>query len=240
MYFFVAYVISPLIYILQGFEPIDLGKRDLFVGSPLYSSDTIPEVKIVRKLISYTAERRKLSLEYLEKRHGLLQSSPVIKPAIIVLHYTAGGTVNSVYNYFNQLYIEGKRKVNQVQSSLNVSAHFLVDRDGTIYQLIEDTLFSRHTIGLNYCAIGVENIGSNDQPLTPAQVIANAGLIRLLAKKFPIKYVIGHSEYGVFRKSALWKEKDPAYFTQKQDPGVSFMQGVRKQIQDLGLKGRPE
>jgi hypothetical protein len=48
--------------------------------------------------------------------------------------------------------------------------------------LVDPELFARHTIGLNYCAIGIENIGSKSQPLTDEQVEANAELVKYLAK----------------------------------------------------------
>lgn len=203
-------------------------------------TDTSQPFKVIRKLIEYNEARKNLSLQYLEERHGLIQKTPVIVPVMIVLHYTAGGTVNSTFNYFNRLQVEENRQYNKTFSKLNVSAHYVVDRDGTVYQLVEDTLFSRHTIGLNYCAIGVENIGGPDQPLTKNQATANANLIKMLAKKYPIQYVIGHSEYVAFRKSGLWKESNPSYITYKQDPGEAFLQQVRLLIADLKMKTKPD
>jgi N-acetylmuramoyl-L-alanine amidase len=94
-------------------------------------------------------------------------------------------------------------------------------------------------IGLNYCAIGVENVGSDNNPLTPAQLMANEQLIRYLVHKYPIQYVIGHYEYNLFRGTALWKESDPGYSTEKTDPGVDFMEKMRERIKDLNLKGAP-
>jgi len=88
-------------------------------------------------------------------------------------------------------------------------------------------------------AIGVENIGSKSQPLTDKQVEANAELVKYLTKKYPIEYLIGHSEYGVFRNSKLWKESDPKYFTGKADPGDDFMKKVRGKLTDLKLKSQP-
>jgi len=205
----------------------------------VFSIDTVSPIKIIKKPIQYTSERKKLSLEYMEKHHGISQKNPTIKPVIIVLHYTEGGTINSIYNYFNRLYIEKERSFNYLQSPLNVSSHYLVDRDGTIYQLLEDTLFARHTIGLNYCAIGIENIGSKSNPLTNEQIDANAKLVRLLKRKHPIEYLIGHSEYGSFRKSNLWKETNSQYYTGKEDPGILFMQKVRAKVNDLKLKNAP-
>ena len=203
-----------------------------------YGNDTTA-LRIVKKPIAYNEERVRLSLEYLAERHGIKQSHPTIRPKIIVLHYTAGGTLNSNFQYFNKTRVEDERGYIKNQSALNVSAHYLVDRDGTIYQLLDDTLFARHTIGLNYCAIGVENVGSKTSPLTDAQLNANALLVRYLKKKFAIEFLIGHSEYGKFRGTPLWKETNPNYFTGKEDPGVLFMQKVREWVADLKLKYTP-
>lgn len=197
------------------------------------------EFKIVNKPINYSGERIRLSLEYLKDHHGLTQKTPTIIPKMIVLHYTAGGTVESNFKYFNNTHLESARNTLKKQSTLNVSSQYIVDRDGTIYQLMEPNIFARHTIGLNYCAIGVENIGSKKQPLTEKQVAANAQLVRYLTKKYKIEYLIGHSEYGVFRNSKLWKESDPKYFTGKEDPGKDFMSKVRLQVADLKLKDKP-
>ncbi|MCY0969158.1 peptidoglycan recognition protein family protein [Chryseobacterium wangxinyae] len=203
--------------------------------SPAQNSD----FKVINKPINYSPERISLSLEYLKEHHGLTQKSPIIIPKMIVLHYTAGGTVESNFKYFNKTNLENARNTLKKQSTLNVSSQYIVDRDGTIYQLMEPNMFARHTIGLNYCAIGVENIGSKKQPLTEKQVAANAQLVRYLTQKYKIEYLIGHSEYGVFRNSKLWKESDSKYFTGKEDPGKDFMSKVRLQVADLKLKDKP-
>ncbi len=197
------------------------------------------EFKIISKPIDYSRERIRLSLEYLKDHYNITQSTPIISPKIIVLHYTAGGTVETNYRYFNKTHLESARGTLKKQSTLNVSSQFIVDRDGTIYQLMEPDMFARHTIGINYCAIGVENIGSRTQPLTEKQALANAQLIRYLTKKYRIEYLIGHSEYGAFRGSGLWKETDPGYFTIKDDPGKDFMKKVRLLVTDLHLKDKP-
>jgi len=197
------------------------------------------EFQIINKPIDYSPERARLSLEYLKDHYNIVQNKPTISPKIIVLHYTAGGTVETNYKYFNKTHLESARGTLKKQSTLNVSSQYIVDRDGTIYQLMEANMFARHTIGLNYCAIGIENIGSRNQPLTEKQTLANAQLIRALTKKYNIEYLIGHSEYGIFRDSKLWKETDPNYFTIKDDPGKDFMKKVRILVTDLHLKDRP-
>jgi len=202
-----------------------------------FQKDT--SIQIIQLPINYSKERIKLSVEYLKIRHGITQSSPTINPKIIVLHYTDGGTIKSIHNYFNPATIENARQLNKKVSTLNVGSQYLIDRDGKIYQLMPDTLLARHAIGINYCAIGVENIGGDNNPLTQAQVVANAKLVRYLSKKYKIEYLVGHSEYTVFRNTPIWKETDPKYITYKSDPGKKFMEDVRALTKDLGLKAKP-
>jgi len=196
-------------------------------------------INIIQLPINYSKERTTLSIEYLKNRHGITQTSPTINPVMIILHFTDGGTVKSIQNYFNSPTIEDSRQINKRVSALNVGSQFLIDRDGKIYQLMPDNYLARHAIGLNYCAIGVENIGSDKNPLTEEQVIDNANLVRQLAKKYKIEYLIGHSEYTTFRNTPIWKETDSKYITYKSDPGKKFMEGVRKLTKDLNLKSAP-
>ena len=207
------------------------------VNGAFFQKDT--SIQIIQLPINYSKERIKLSIEYLKIRHGITQTSPTIIPTIIVLHYTDGGTIKSIHNYFNPATIEDSRQLNKKVSTLNVGSQFLIDRDGKIYQLMPDNFLARHAIGINYCAIGVENIGGDNNPLTQAQVIANAKLVRHLCQKYKIEYLVGHSEYTVFKNTPIWKETDPKYITYKSDPGKKFMEGVRALTKDLGLKAKP-
>ena len=196
-------------------------------------------INIIQLPINYSKERTALSIEYLKNRHGITQSTPIINPIMVILHFTDGGSIKSIQNYFNSPTIEDSRQINKRVSALNVGSQFLIDRDGKIYQLMPDNYLARHAIGLNYCAIGVENIGSDKNPLTEEQVVANAGLVRHLAKKYKIEYLIGHSEYTQFKNTQLWKETDSKYITYKSDPGKKFMEGVRALTKDLNLKSTP-
>lgn len=230
--------------LLLVLPPFMSGRLDTYghshsVAFQFVTNDSIP-AKWIYRPVDYGAKRIALSLSYLKERYGIVKKRPTIEPRMIVLHFTNGGTSNSIFQYFNKVTIESGRSFNKKASDLNVSSHYLVDRDGTIYQFMPDTLFARHVIGLNHCAIGVENIGSPTQPLTNQQVQSNIAIVRRLCSQYPIQYLIGHSEYGIFRQSALWLEKDPAYFTGKQDPGEAFMEKVRAGVSDLTLRAKPD
>ncbi|WP_084625605.1 N-acetylmuramoyl-L-alanine amidase [Salinimicrobium xinjiangense] len=197
--------------------------------------------RIVDRPIEFNEERRQLSLEYMKERYGLEQEEPTIDPKMIVLHWTEIPTLESSFAAFNDPLLPGGRTEIAGAGKLNVSAHFLVDRDGTIYRLMPETLMGRHVIGLNHVAIGVENVGgTEDTPLTQAQLEANIWLVKYLNNKYNIDYIIGHHEYTSFEDHDLWLEKDAGYRTQKSDPGEEFMEKLRAATKILGFKEVPK
>ncbi len=196
---------------------------------------------VVDRPISFGPDRNALTISYLQDRYGLPAATPAINPRMVVLHWTAIPTLQGSLDAFEPERLPTARGDIQGAGALNVSAHYLVDRDGTIYQLLPDTVMARHTIGLNHCAIGIENVGGTPEtPLTVSQLEANTRLVRSLAKTYPIEYVIGHYEYTAFVGHPLWLEKDSAYRTAKTDPGEDFMRAIRRNLSDLALKPVPQ
>jgi len=196
---------------------------------------------VVEHPISFGDTRQELTREYLKQRYGLPGADAGIRPRMIVLHWTAIPTLAGSLDAFEPERLPGARGDIQSAGALNVSAHYLIDRDGTIYHLMPDTLMARHTIGLNHCAIGIENVGGTPEtPLTKAQFKSNAWLVRQLSEKYPIEYLIGHYEYTAFEGHPLWLEKDAGYRTEKTDPGADFMRDIRHTLRDLSFKPIPE
>jgi N-acetyl-anhydromuramyl-L-alanine amidase AmpD len=197
--------------------------------------------KIVDRPIVFNAEREQLTKEYLTDRYGIENPTISIVPKMIVLHWTAIPTLEGSFDAFNAPTIPNWRTMVQNASSLNVSSHFLVAQDGTIYQLMPETVMGRHVIGLNHCAIGIENVGGTEEtPLTKAQLQANIWLVNYLSNKFDIDYLIGHYEYPLFEGHELWLEKDAEYRTEKTDPGEEFMANVRKATTKFKFKPVPQ
>ncbi len=190
---------------------------------------------IVQKPIVFTDKRQELTKEYIKSHYGLDVKNIEITPKMIVLHWTAVMDFDDCFNRLNPELLYSDRTDILNASALNVSAHFLVDRDGVIYQLMPDNWMARHVIGLNYSAIGVENVGGENntkEDLTQAQIEANIRLVKYLQAKYPtINKIIGHYEYREYEKSPLWLEKNLGYRTQKADPGAKFMREVRAGIE---------
>jgi hypothetical protein len=193
---------------------------------------------IVDAPMAWSAERERLTLAYRKQHSDPDAADLAIDPRVIVLHYTAGGSAAGTRRYFDNVRIEAERKQLARAGAVNVSAHFIVDRDGTIYQLQPPTRFARHCIGLNHIAIGIENAGDEARfPLTEAQVAADAALVRELARRYRITHLLGHYEVMKFRSHPYYVERDPAYKNDKPDPGPRFMALVRSRVADLGLQG---
>lgn len=199
------------------------------------------EHKILEKPIIFNDLRNQLTLEYMTERYGVVQEVPDIVPKIVVLHWTVFPTLEEAYEAFKNPTLPDYRPDIEDISGLNVSAHFLVDRDGTIYRLMHETTMARHVIGLNHSAIGIENVGGTEKnPLTEAQLESNIWLVRYLAAKYDIEYLIGHYEYTNFEEHEYWLEKDDNYRTEKDDPGLDFMTRVREATREIDFKPVPE
>ena len=191
------------------------------------------EPSIIDCPIPLTEEREKLAQEYAWLHYHLYQTQ--IEPFAVVIHWTGADTWESTYHYF---YNESRE-----DGTLNVAAHFLVDKDGTIYRLTPETVMNRHIIGYNWCAIGIENVGGVDgvEDLTEAQVIANEQLIRYLSCKYPmIRYVFGHYQQDFAQESGLYIEHVEGYSSVKSDPGPAFMEVLHRRLKDTPLHFFPE
>jgi N-acetylmuramoyl-L-alanine amidase len=114
-------------------------------------------------------------------------------PKVIVEHYTETSTFGSVFNTFANDVPDV-----ELHELPQVCAHFVVDRDGTIYELVPPNLMCRHTVGLNWTAIGIEHVGTSDAQVMGdrRQLRASLELTRWLQGRYGIltRNVIGHAE----------------------------------------------
>lgn len=189
-------------------------------------------LNIIQKPIVFDQQRIALTKEYRKKHYGITSPNIKIVPQIIALHWTDTATTKLAFDTFNKTTLSNRPYLDKT-SKLNVSAHYLVARDGTVYQLMPDNWMSRSVIGLNNSTISIENIGglSCTPHLTEAQLESNIALIKMLRKKYPtIHYLIGHHEYTMFQNTPLWLEKNKNYLTEKVDPGELFMEEVREHL----------
>jgi N-acetyl-anhydromuramyl-L-alanine amidase AmpD len=98
-------------------------------------------------------------------------------------------------------------------STYGVSAHYVIGRDGKIYQLVDEKDNSYHagksslpdgTTNVNSCSIGIELMTSYTESPTEQQLAALLILINQIKKRHPIKYVLRHSDIAPVRKTDPW------------------------------------
>jgi N-acetylmuramoyl-L-alanine amidase len=150
-----------------------------------------PRPHIVWKPIPFGAKRKAEMAQYAMRHYGI--NSYVLHPQVIVEHVTATSTFSSAYNTFAADVPDA-----ELHSLPGTCAHFIIDRDGTIYQLVPLNIMCRHTVGLNYVAIGIEHVGTSDaEVLNDApQMRSSLALTAWLMARFRISLanVIGHNE----------------------------------------------
>src|SRR5436190_6972947 len=101
--------------------------------------------------IPYPARRKREMAAY-SRRHYGRATYRLIDPKVIVEHYTETSTAQAAFNIFVR-----DTPDPELHELPGVCSHFLVDRDGTISQLAPLSVMCRHTVGLNYTAIGIEH-----------------------------------------------------------------------------------
>ena len=146
--------------------------------------------KIVWRPIAFGAKRKREMAGY-SKRHYGHRIWRLSHPRAIVEHYTDGGTFAGAWATM----ASNARNLGELPG---VCAHFVVDTDGTIYQVVPLRIRCRHTIGLNQTAIGIEHVGTSDAQIlhNAAEMRASLRLTLWLVAKFHIQVrnVIGHAE----------------------------------------------
>jgi N-acetylmuramoyl-L-alanine amidase len=147
---------------------------------------------IVWKPIPFGAHRRAEMAQYAARHYGL-HTWRLEHPKVIVEHYTASDSFSSAWNTF-----ANDAPDSELHELPGTCAHFVIDRDGTIYQLVPLNTMCRHTVGLNWTAIGIEHVGTSDASIlqNPRQIAASLKLTLWLMHRFDISLpnVIGHNE----------------------------------------------
>jgi len=198
------------------------------------------QARVVDRWLPFGPERQQLTLDYIRAHYDPGATTIRLSPRMIVVHATETASLDSTLRLFEPTVLPAFRSDIARAGAVNVSSHYLVDRDGTIYHLVPDTVIARHVIGLNRVALGIENVGGGPYgPLTARQLAADCWLVRRLRRANPaIRYLIGHSESDRFRGTPLWEERDASYRTPKTDPGESFMAALRRAVADSTLADR--
>lgn len=142
--------------------------------------------------IPYGAKRKHEMAAY-SKRHYGHRAWRLRRPRVIVEHMAQTGTARAVYNTFAP-----DRPDVELGELPNVCSHFVVSSSGRIFRLVNLRTRCRHTVGLNWTAIGIEHVGYGDGDVLGdrRQLRASLRLTQWLRCKFHVRVhdVIGHAE----------------------------------------------
>jgi len=151
-----------------------------------------PPPPIVRHFIPYPARRKREMRAYAQRHYGI-DDYRLRDPKVIVEHVAVAGSTSAVFATFAPDVPDP-----ELHELPNVCSHFVVGADGRVVQMVPLALMCRHTVGLNYTAIGIEHVGFRDGDVlgNARQLRASLRLTRWLRCRYAIAVddVIGHNE----------------------------------------------
>src|SRR5205823_1992187 len=138
-----------------------------------------PRPHIIWDPIPFGPRRKAEMVAYARRHYGSFMAPTyrLIQPHVIVIHYTETPSFQATYNTFAPDVPDP-----ELHELPNTCAHFVIDSAGSIHQLVSVGVMCRHTVGLNWAAIGIEHVGFSDQQVLAdrAQMSASLKLVRWL------------------------------------------------------------
>lgn len=185
---------------------------------------------IVQDPIPFGPKRKREMAAYSERHYGE-HTWRLTHPHVIVEHMSEASSVGADFNTF----ADDVPDV-ELHELPQVCAHFVVGSSGRIFQMVNLRTRCRHTVGLNWTAIGIEHIGYPDSDVldNARQFDASLRLTQYLRCRFHIKLtnVIGHNES---LSSPYHRELVPSLRNQTHgDWKHSSMRIYRKRLWQLG------
>jgi N-acetylmuramoyl-L-alanine amidase len=159
-------------------------------AAPPGSAPTRP--RIAQSRIPFPAKRKAEMRRYARRHYGIDRYT-LQNPRVIVEHFTGTNSYAATYDTFAADVPDV-----ELHELPGVCAHFVIDRDGAIHQLVSLRIMCRHTVGLNWTAFGIEHVGTSDGEVMSnrRQLQSSLRLTRWLRSRFGIetRNVIGHNE----------------------------------------------
>jgi N-acetyl-anhydromuramyl-L-alanine amidase AmpD len=137
----------------------------------------------------------------------------------VVIHYSSGINVDPGH-------WDDPALVRRIFARYHVSAHYLIDRGGTVYQLVPEHDVAWHAGGsimpapdnrhnVNAFSIGIELVATANSGYTEAQYGVLHALLAGIRARHPITHIVGHDEISGQRAVQLGLRRDL-----KVDPGA--------------------
>jgi beta-N-acetylhexosaminidase len=176
-------------------------------------------------------DRRVDEMRAYAERHYGLHRARLIAPKVIVEHLTANSSFSATFNTF-----ASDAPDPELHERPGTCSHFVIDQQGKVHQLVSLKWMCRHTVGLNWTAIGIEHVGTSESGVmgNARMLKASLRLTRWLQAKYDIstENVIGHNES---LSSPFHKEKVVRLRTQTHaDFPRRVMVRYRRALDDAG------
>jgi N-acetylmuramoyl-L-alanine amidase len=192
-----------------------------------------PRPRVVWDPIPFGPKRKAEMAAYVRRHYDSFMKPTwrLVDPHVIVIHYTDSPSFGSTFNTFAADVPDP-----ELHELPGTCAHFVIDQAGAIHQLVSLGIMCRHTVGLNWTAIGIEHVGYRDAQVLGdhKQISASLKLVRWLRCRFhiPIRDVIGHNES---LSSPYHREDVPSLRSQTHsDFNHADMQIYRGRLRRLG------
>jgi N-acetylmuramoyl-L-alanine amidase-like protein/zinc carboxypeptidase len=161
-------------------------------GAVLAVARAVAPPRVVKRPIPFGRKRKREMRAYARRHYGI-DDYRLRHPHVIVEHYTDNDSFQATYNTFAPDVADS-----ELGELPGVCSHYVVDRDGKVYGLVSTRIMCRHTVGLNYTAIGIEHVGRSDGQVlgNRRQLRSSLRLTRMLQGRYGIRTrdVIGHNE----------------------------------------------
>lgn len=165
---------------------VETKKEPALAPEPSRSPDS-NSLKIIDKLLSsgfQAASGRTIDTIVIHSSYDAIGDDP----------YSVNGIISEYKNY-------------------GVSAHYLIDRGGAIYQLVDEKNIAYHAgtsrlpdgrTNVNEISIGIELINTKNSNFTNEQYASLQSLIESIKRRYEIKYILGHNQIAPGRKDDPW------------------------------------
>lgn len=179
--------------------------------------------------IAFGKERKRQTAGY-SKRHYGKRTWRLRKRRAVVLHWTAG----SSWQGARQTFAANEPNLGERPG---VCAHYIIEKSGEIHLIVSERIRCRHTIGLNWTAIGIEFVqeakgssAATDRAILRRrkQMRTALRLVAYLRDRYEIRTrdVIGHATAN---DSRLFKERQ-GWRNDHSDWGGAAVREFREQL----------
>ncbi len=164
--------------------------------------------------------------KYSRRHYG--EDTYVLKPTVIVLHYTA--LPDFPWNLVNTKSAMGEEP--------GLASHYVID-ENTVWRILPDNIRSRGCWGMNHRAINIEMCALNASDLSKKKKTMKlcALLVKSLMSKYhiPLSKVYSHETVSKMDRSLTPEVKDLVDGSpyDKYDPGAANMKYIKKLIKEM-------